>query len=140
MDVYVWGTQDAEPMAETLPALAMRVLREVREFDSINCALGATDFFGIRDGVLVELRYAEPGGLQVRFADGLRAGQAWSVAHAFLWLVTRQPQVAEEPGLWIPLAPPSEVMLQGPMEIGSVTSPCVVRPGRGSRPGGGVRS
>ncbi|TWF94508.1 hypothetical protein [Saccharopolyspora dendranthemae] len=95
MDVYVWGTQDAEPVAETLPALAMRVLREVREFDSINCALGATDFFGIRNGVLVELRFADPGGLQVRFSDGLRAGQAWSVAHAFLWLVTRQTQVAE---------------------------------------------
>ncbi|MEV4728413.1 hypothetical protein [Saccharopolyspora sp. NPDC049426] len=95
MDVYVWGTQEAEPMAETLPALAMRVLREVREFDSINCALGATDFFGIRDGVLVEFQYADPGGLQVRFSDGLREGRAWSVAHAFLWLVTRQPQVAE---------------------------------------------
>ncbi|MDI2032693.1 hypothetical protein QFW96_29015 [Saccharopolyspora sp. TS4A08] len=95
MDVYVWGTQEAEPLAENLPALAMRVLREVRDFDSINCALGATDFFGIRDGLLVELQYAEPGGLQVRFSDGLTEGQAWRVAHAFLWLVTRQQQIAE---------------------------------------------
>ncbi|MFC7342450.1 hypothetical protein [Saccharopolyspora griseoalba] len=95
MDVFLWGTPRAEPAASVLPALAARVLGEVRGFDSFNSADEDGDFFAIRDGVLVELRHCEPGGLHVHFADGTRTGRAWTVAHAFLWLVTRNPEIAD---------------------------------------------
>ena len=95
MDVFLWGTPAAEPAATVLPALAARVLGEVRGFDSFNSAAEDSDFFAIRDGVLIELRHCEPGGLQIHFADGTSDGHAWTAAHAFLWLVTRNQEIAE---------------------------------------------
>jgi len=95
VDVFLWGTPEAEPAASVLPALAARVLGEVRGFDSFNSAAEDSDFFAIRDGIVIELRHCEPGGLQVHFADGTCAGRAWTVAHAFLWLVTRNAEIAE---------------------------------------------
>ncbi|GAA2334014.1 hypothetical protein GCM10009854_06860 [Saccharopolyspora halophila] len=95
VDVFLWGTPAARPASAKLPAIAARALGGVRAFDSFNSAGEDSDFFAIRDGVLIELRHCEPGGLQVHFADGTSEGRAWTVAHAFLWLVTRNPEISE---------------------------------------------
>ncbi|MEV0053461.1 hypothetical protein AB0H34_23530 [Saccharopolyspora shandongensis] len=87
MDVFVWGAADTER--------AVRVLQALRRFDVLDGPLGSADLFGIRDGVLVEMRHSDPGGLLVRFTDGRRPGQSEIVARAFLWLITRGDSVEE---------------------------------------------
>ncbi|MGW1680471.1 hypothetical protein [Saccharopolyspora sp. NPDC002376] len=87
MDVFVWGTADAER--------AVRVLQAMRGFEVLDGPVGATDLFGVRDGVLVELRHSDPGGLQVRFVDGTSSGRAVVVARSFLWMITRRGGVDE---------------------------------------------
>ncbi|MER7010555.1 hypothetical protein ABT324_03890 [Saccharopolyspora sp. NPDC000359] len=87
MDVFVWGSADT--------GRAVQVLRAVREFEVLDGPVGAADLFGVRDGVLVELRRSDPGGLLVRFVDGTRPGRAAVVAHSFLWMITRRDGVDE---------------------------------------------
>ncbi|MCI2418642.1 hypothetical protein MOQ72_14475 [Saccharopolyspora sp. K220] len=87
MDVFVWGEADTEH--------ALRVLQALRCFEVLDGPVGPADVVGVRDGVLVELRRSDPGGLLVRFADGTRLGQASIVAHAFLWMITRRALVEE---------------------------------------------
>lgn len=87
MDVFVWGSADTEH--------AVRVLEALRRFEVLDGALGSADVVGVRDGVLVELRHSDPGGLLVRFVDGTRPGRASIVAHSFLWMLTRRGAVEE---------------------------------------------
>lgn len=87
MDVFVWGSADT--------GRAVRVLRAMREFEALDGPVGAADLFGVRDGVLVEFRHSDPGGLQVRFVDGTRPGRAAVVARSFLWMITRRGGVDE---------------------------------------------
>ncbi|MGP4018514.1 hypothetical protein [Saccharopolyspora sp. 5N708] len=93
MDVFVWGGADT--------AHALRALQALRCFEVLDGPIGPADVVGVRDGVVVELRYSDPGGLLVRFVDGRRPGQASIVAHSFLWMITRR-------------APVEEAMLVGP--------------------------
>ncbi|PKW13578.1 hypothetical protein [Saccharopolyspora spinosa] len=87
MDVFVWGSADTEH--------AVRVLEALRRFEVLDASLGSADVFGVRDGVLVELRQIDPSGLLVRFVDGTRPGRASIVAHSFLWILTRRGAVDE---------------------------------------------
>ncbi|MDA3628148.1 hypothetical protein [Saccharopolyspora oryzae] len=87
MDVFVWGAADTER--------AVRVLQAVRGFEALDGPVGSADLLGVRDGVLVELRHCDPGGLQVRFVDGTSPGRAAVVARSFLWMITRRGGVDE---------------------------------------------
>ncbi|MEV0696300.1 hypothetical protein AB0I53_00040 [Saccharopolyspora sp. NPDC050389] len=108
MDVFVWGSADTD--------CAVRVLQALHRFEVLDGPLGSADLFGVRDGALVEMRHSDPGGLLVRFTDGRRPGQAAIVAHAFLWMITRDASV-------------EEAMLVGPG-----TEPLRFRDGRIQRP------
>ncbi|GAA0508752.1 hypothetical protein GCM10011581_19180 [Saccharopolyspora subtropica] len=87
MDVFVWGAVS--------PDHAVRALRALRGFQVLDGPVGPADVVGVRDGVLVELRHSDPGGLLVRFEDGATPGRASIAAHSFLWMITRRPWVEE---------------------------------------------